>query len=159
MSKGGIGSQPGSIPGFGEKYGRRNSYEASFSDVSSSLKDAGGLLEPNTPTISEKKNSSFTSVFGAKKKFNEEVFKPTFRYDDLILPDIGGTLADHDSGEISPAPSSGSSSSASSISIPEPVVTRSEAGGADVASLRRASRIDASSFISEDPRRNSHDMV
>ncbi|KAF9447642.1 STE3-domain-containing protein [Macrolepiota fuliginosa MF-IS2] len=151
FSRGGVGSHPGSLPSFGrEKLDRKSSYDASFSDTSS-LKDAG--VVPPSP-LDEKKNLSITNVFGGKKKFNEEVFKPTFQYDNLVLPDIGGTLADHSTDEISPVPSSGSSS-ASSISIPEPAVTRSEARGADTASLRSLPPY----VISEEPRRNPHDMV
>jgi pheromone a factor receptor len=140
MSKGGVGSHPGSIPGFTvETFGRRNSSDASFSDASSDLKDVGGTLASPTTPLDEKKNSSLTNVFGGRKRFNDEVFKPSFHYDNLVLPDIGGTLADETADEISSVPTSGSSSSASSISIPEPAAKRSEG--------------------SQDPRRNSHDMV
>lgn len=85
-------------------------------------------------------------MFG-KKKFNEEVFKPTFRYDDLVLPDIGGTLVENDSYEISTVPSSPTSS----ILDPELGATCPEAGGEEKSSRP--------SLISEIPRRHSHDMV
>jgi pheromone a factor receptor len=124
MSKGGVGSHPGSIPVFGtEKITRKNSYE-SFSDVSSNLQNSGSLSVPSGPVMKEK-NPSFTNVFSSKKKLNEEVFKPGFQYDNLVLPDIGGTLANSSSDEISSEPTSGSSN-APSISLPEPAVTRSD---------------------------------
>ncbi|KAJ3567262.1 hypothetical protein NP233_g6477 [Leucocoprinus birnbaumii] len=145
-SGGGVGSHPGSIPGFGtEKVARKDSFDGSFSDASSNLKEGGILSAPASPIIDEKKNSSFTNVFSLKKKpLNQEVFNPNFHYNDLVLPDIGGAL-EHEGkdDDVLTIPST-PSSSASSISIPEPVVIRPHT--ADVP-------------VSVDPRRNSHDMV
>ncbi|KXN85251.1 Pheromone B alpha 3 receptor [Leucoagaricus sp. SymC.cos] len=156
MSRGGAGSHPGSIPVFGrEKYGRKNFDEESFSDASSDTNNV-----PPTP-IDSKKNMSFTNLFSAKKNLHEEVLKPNFQYNDLVLPDIGGTLATNDSSDdVLTIPSSGASS-ASSVSVPEPAVTRSSAGGAEIASVRRAHPADVPLSVSvpEDLHRHSHDMV
>ncbi|KAF5353506.1 hypothetical protein D9756_007973 [Leucocoprinus leucothites] len=145
MSKGGVGSHPGSMPGFGtDKVIRKDSFDGSFSDASSNLKEAGTFSVPPSPVV-DQKGSSFTNIFASKKKFNEEVFKPSFQYDDLVLPDIGGTLDNGSKDDILTIPST-APSSASSISIPEPAVTRPDTADVPVS-------------VTADPHRNSHDMV
>ncbi|XP_006456324.1 STE3-type pheromone receptor [Agaricus bisporus var. bisporus H97] len=134
-------SKSGIEIGFNKKYGHSSS-NLSFSDKSS-LKGDDGISKPSV--IEEKKDRSFAGVFG-KKKFNEEVFKPTFHYDDLVLPDIGGTLDDKVSYEISTVPSSPTSS----LSTTELGASHLGVDGEDKFSPPS---------ISEERRRHSHDMV
>ncbi|EKM79051.1 STE3-type pheromone receptor [Agaricus bisporus var. burnettii JB137-S8] len=137
----------GSIPGPSEKRGRKNSSGFSLSNQDQSVDD---LPQEGAPATNEKKGHNLAYVFG-KKKFNDEVFKPTFCYDDLVLPDIGGTLVNNESCEISPVPTSGSSS-ASSITVPHFPEASSDASDTDSPTLDPP-------FVSTEPRRNSHDMV
>jgi pheromone a factor receptor len=135
-------SKFGTEIGFTRKYGGNNSSDLSFSDKSS-LKGSDGIVKPTA--TDEKKDRGFGSVFG-QKKFNEEVFKPTFHYDDLVLPDIGGTLGENNQYETLTVPSSPTSST---VADPELGASYREANGA----------AGSPSFISEEPRRHSHDMV
>jgi pheromone a factor receptor len=138
-------SKIGTEIGFTQKYGcNTSSSDLSFSDKSS-LKGSDAIAKPST--MDEKKDRGLGSVFGNKKKFNEEVFKPTFHYDDLVLPDIGGTLGENDPYEISTVPSSPTSS----ILDPELGATHPNANG--------AAKSSPPSFVSNEPRRHSHDMV
>lgn len=157
LSKSGNHSQLGSPPDIGrEKLGRKNSFET----PSSSPKDLGGLLSPASSVNG--KNSNPTNIFGSKKKFNGEILKSTFQNDMLDLPNIGETLANHSSGEISLVPSSGLWSSTSRIPIPEPAVTHSESSSTELHSALHISfpvDVPVSVLFSEDPRQNSHGMV
>jgi pheromone a factor receptor len=144
MSKAGTGSE--SIIGASEKCNRKTSSDFSLSNQNQS---SDHLPPANTPTTNGKKSHNLSYAFG-KKKFNEEVFKSTFCYDDLVLPDIGGTLADNELSETPPVPASGSSST-SNTPVPQHTIPLSEASGTDMPS-------STPSFISEEPRK-SHNMV
>jgi pheromone a factor receptor len=84
---------------------RRPDSCGSFSDVSVSIRDVGGLLD--------------------EKKVDEkaEAFCPTLSFGGITLSDAGGTLADYNDSPVSPPPSSGSSS-ADSLSVRSPALTR-----------------------------------
>ena len=127
----------------------------SFSDTSSS--------GPETP-VDEKKGAGFFKGFGSKKKnFKDEIFKPTFNYTDLVLPDLNDFPND-DSVEDLSTDGNSKSSSSPSISVPEPAVTQGETGVIEVPRRMSASRslpvdIPTSVSNSDEPHRHSHDMV
>ncbi|KAG5640715.1 hypothetical protein DXG03_007436 [Asterophora parasitica] len=94
----------------------------SFSDMSASFADVGGILD--------EKN----------EKDDKSLNLPRISYDGLRLQDVGGTLADFNDGPYSPTPSSGASS-ASSISelsptAPEAAVTRPDSVCIEISSVR-----------------------
>jgi pheromone a factor receptor len=167
-SKGGLSSQAGSIPYFKEKLERKDSFSSS-SDNSFTVKDVSGLLgfKGSDNTLNEKTDKSIDKE--KKPKPNDAIFRSSFAYDALVLPDIGGCLSSPDSSSASDFSSDSSppSSSASSVSVPEPVMTRTNSRGIEVSSLRRASRMSIPDIDiyavptsdSVDPRRHSHDIV
>ena len=111
----------------------------SFSNMSVSLADAGGLLD-------EKKDN----------EKSEQPFCPTLSYGGITLSDVGGTLPDYAEGPYSPTPSSGSSSaSTSSVVTPEPALTRTPSDvNIEVSSLRRDS-----AFLESSEKAHTHDIV
>ncbi|KAG6860870.1 hypothetical protein C0995_006550 [Termitomyces sp. Mi166 len=107
-SKGSITSSTGkgTLPVSVERHVfRKHDSIASFTDVSVSFSDTGSTLD--------------------EKKDEKDAFTPALSYNDLHLPDVGGTLADFKVEAISPTPSSGSSaSSLSEPRMPDVAVTR-----------------------------------
>lgn len=93
----------GTLPVFVQRHTlRKHDSLDSFSDMSASFADVGGILD--------------------EKDEKDQTLTHEISYDTLVLPDVGGTLADYKPGPYSPTPSSGSSS-ASSMSSPSHSVT------------------------------------
>ncbi|PFH48838.1 hypothetical protein AMATHDRAFT_49183 [Amanita thiersii Skay4041] len=112
---------------------RKKDSFSSFSDMSVSLNDVGGAL-------SDEKEKTLDN--------KDEKKMPVLTYDSLTIPDVGGVLADYQTGPYSPAPSSGSSSASSlEIEYPEPVHSR-PVSGIEISSIRRPSHPE--SFIIAD---------
>ncbi|KAF8630088.1 hypothetical protein AX17_005486 [Amanita inopinata Kibby_2008] len=104
---------------------RKKDSISSFSDLSVYLNDVGGVLS-NEKQVTAK---------------DEKNCMPELAYDDLIIADIGGILADCNPAPRSPAPSSGSSSS-TSLESPEPAHTR-PVSGIEISSIRRPSYVES----------------
>jgi len=109
-----------------------------LSDMSASFVDVEGVI------ISEKGARGSVPVIRIE----------TAGYEGMVLPDVGGVLADYKPGPYSPAPSSGLSSASSVTSLPEtpqpPALARPDSSIVDVSAVR-SSRAD------ESPRRSSFD--
>ncbi|KAF5378593.1 hypothetical protein D9615_007162 [Tricholomella constricta] len=92
----------------------------SFSDMSASFADVGGILD--------------------EKNEKSQTLTPQITFDGLVLSDVGGTLADYKEGPYSPTPSSGASSASSyadlSPTTPEAAVTRPDSTCIEISSVR-----------------------
>ena len=111
-----------------------------LSDMSASFIDVEGVM------LSEK---------GVRGGVPPAIRVETVGYEGMVLPDVGGVLADYKPGPYSPAPSSGSSSVSSVMSLPEtaqpPALARPDS------SIVEVSPVQSSPVADESPRRSSFD--
>ncbi|KAF8055249.1 pheromone B alpha 1 receptor [Lyophyllum atratum] len=109
------------LPVFVERHTlRKHDSLDSFSDMSASFADVGGILDEKTE--------------------KPETLSRQLSYDGLVLDVASGTLADYQDGPYSPTPSSGASSASSiaelSPTTPEAAVTRPDSSCIEISSVR-----------------------